>query len=89
MDVFITNRSSLIYKCKPIPGVGDRDIVFVEAKVLVPRKKLSQTKIYLWKQADLDDMDLKDNAFSHSVTSEYTADTGINILWSSFKTFCS
>ena len=89
MGVFITNRSSLIYKCKPIPGVSDHDIVFVEAKVLVPRKKLSQTKIYLWKQADLDNMDLKVKAFSPSFTSEYTADTGINTLWSSFKTFCS
>ena len=36
--------------------MSDHDIVFVEAKVLAPRKKLPQRKIYLWKQADLDDI---------------------------------
>ena len=69
--------------------MSDHDIVFVEAKVLAPRKKLPQRKIYLWKQADLYYMNLQVKAFSDSFTSEYTADTDINTLWSSFKTFCS
>ena len=40
---------------------------------------------FIWKQADLDDMNLQVKAFSDSFTSEYTADTEINTLWSSFK----
>ena len=82
---FITNRPSLIYKGKPIPGVSDLAIVIVEAKVLAPRKKLPQRKIYLWKQADLDDIYLQVKAFSDSFSSEYIEDTDINTLWSSFK----
>ena len=87
LDVFISNRPSLIYKWKPILGVSDHDIVFVEGKVLAQRKKLPQRKIKLWKQADLYDMNLQLKAFSDSFTSEYTADTDINTPWSSFKTF--
>ena len=61
----------------------------MEAKVLAPRKKLPHRKIYLCKQADLDDMNLQVKAFYDSFTSEYTPDTDINTLWSSFKKFCS
>ena len=39
LDLFVTNRPSLIYMCKPLPGLSGHDIAFVEAKVLASRKK--------------------------------------------------
>ena len=52
LDVFITNRPSLIQKCKPVPGVSDHDIVFVESNILATRSKPPQRKIFLWKHAN-------------------------------------
>ena len=48
LDVFITNRPSLIQRCKPVPGVSDHNIVFVETNISATRNKPSQRKILLW-----------------------------------------
>ncbi len=89
LDIFLTNRPSLIYKCKPMPGVSDHDIVFVEAKVLTPRKKRPQRKIHLWKRADLGKMKEETETFSADFTDHHTIDTNINKLWDTFRTFCT
>ena len=52
LDVFVTNRPSPIQKCKPVPGVSDHDIVFVESNISAIRSKPPQRKIFLWKRAN-------------------------------------
>ena len=39
LDIFLNNRPSLIEKCKPVPGVSDHDIVFVEASTRAAKTK--------------------------------------------------
>ena len=56
LDLFMTNRPSLVDKCRPAPGVGDHDIVYVTSSASVRRPKPVQHKIYLWNKADLDTM---------------------------------
>ena len=56
LDLFMTNRPSLVDKCRPAPGVRDHDIVYVTSSASVRRSKPVQHKIYLWNKADLDTM---------------------------------
>ena len=39
LDIFCTNRPSLIDRCVPFPGLGDHNIVLVDSSVLPSRKK--------------------------------------------------
>ena len=34
LDLFSTNRHSLINRCTPIPGIADHDIVFIESPII-------------------------------------------------------
>ena len=37
LDIFVTNRPSLVNKCNPIPGLGDHDIVLIDANIVPTR----------------------------------------------------
>jgi len=61
LDIFGTNRPSLVTTCKPISGVSDHEIVYVESRVYAKYQRPIQHKIYLWKKADM--MNLKSDIF--------------------------
>ena len=83
LDLFVTNRPSLIYMCKPLPGLSGHDTALVEAKVLASRKKDLPVK-----QANTEDVSSKIKHFADTFTSENSPCTDVNMLWSTFKT-CS
>ena len=39
LDVFCTNRPSLVDRCAPIPGFSDHDIVLADTNILPARQK--------------------------------------------------
>ena len=88
LDVFCTNRPSLIDRCTPIPGLSDHDIVLKDTNVLPTRQKPIKRKIFLWKQADKSSMseDLKE--FTEEFTHANTTETEVNTLWNTFKQKC-
>ena len=88
LDVFITNRPSLIQKCKPVPGVSDHDIVFVESNISATRSKPTQRKILLWKRANYTGMKESVNLASTSFMEKHKASTDVNQLWGDFKDMC-
>ena len=88
LDVFITNRPSLIQKCKPVPGVSDHDIVFVESNISATRSKPPQRKIFLWKRANYVGMKESVNLASASFVAKNKTSTDINQLWGDFKDMC-
>ena len=51
LDVFFTNRPSLINRCEAIPGISDHEIVFVDSNIAISRQKPAKRKIYMWKKA--------------------------------------
>ena len=89
LDIFLTNRPSLIGKCKAVPGVSDHDIVFVEASTRAVKTKPQRRKILLWKQVDIENLKPDVLDFSTKLTSQYSADNDVNILWDSLKEFTS
>lgn len=50
LDLFMTNRPSLVNRCEPLPGIVDHDIVFIDITAKI--NKLTQRKINLWEKAD-------------------------------------
>jgi len=90
LDLFITNRPSLIQRCNPVPGVSDHDGVFIQAKARTARAIPPRRKILLWKNADTDKIRTATKYFVDDFTSRYTPETYINTLWESFKeSICS
>lgn len=53
LDLFITNKPTLVSKCKPLPGLSDHDIVMTDNKMLCTRQKPIKRTIYLWNNADI------------------------------------
>ena len=47
LDVFLTNRPSLIQSCKPLTGVSDHEIVWVDSDVSVKYQRPIKRKIWL------------------------------------------
>ena len=88
LDVFITNRPSLIEKCKPMPGLSDHDIVFVQASTRVPRQRPLRRQIRLWGKADTAGLHQSASEFTSEFTDQYSASTDIDTLWTSFRDYC-
>jgi len=54
LDLFFTNRPSLVDKCLPAPGVADHDMVHIITSATARRNKPISRKIHLWKRAYID-----------------------------------
>ena len=88
LDVFCTNRPSLVDRCAPIPGLSDHDIVLADTNVLPARQKPVKRKIYLWKRADKSSMSEDLKQFTGEFVHANTTETEVNTLWTTFKQKC-
>ena len=88
LGVFVTNRPSLIQKCKPVPRVSDHDIVFVESNISDIRSKPPQRKLFLWKRANYVGMKESVGLASALFVAKNKTSTDINQLWCDFKDMC-
>ena len=89
LEVFLTNRPSLIQSCIATPGISDHDtIALIESKVKADYRKPPKRKIYLWKQADILTLRKETLKFSHELTIQDNTTTDIDELWSKFTGYC-
>jgi len=87
LDLFVTNRPSLVERCKVLPGVSDHDIVLVQAQTSATRTKPPRRKILLWKDVDTDTMNTAVQNFSTDFIARHTTSTNISTLWQTFRDF--
>ena len=87
LDIFGTNRSSLIDRCVPLPGISDDDVLLVDSSVLPACKKPVRRKDYLWKRASKQDMEEELTKFIVKFSKDFTS-TPVNMLWNCFKQKC-
>jgi len=85
LDIFLTNRPSLISKCKLIPGISDHDIVFTEKLTRVPHQKPPSRRILLWKLAGTEGLYRSVHDFSDNLVKKYSYSTDIETLWTWFR----
>ena len=88
LDLFATNRSTLVRQIKIIPGISDHEIVSVELSLLVPLDKPKVHNIYLWNRADFHAINDVIIEFSNTFLSVNSADIPVQELWDSFKSMC-
>ncbi len=81
LDLFVTNRPSLVTKCMPLPGVSDHEMVLTLSDIRARRQKPVQRKILLWKKADMNNIKSEINIFGNHFVSSNTIDTDVNDLW--------
>ena len=86
LDLFLTNRPSLVNKCTAAPGVADHDMVLITTSATAKRNKPIQHKIYLWKKADTENMKDKLQKFRDKFLQDFNINSPVEEIWSSIKT---
>lgn len=86
LDIFLSNRPSLVNRCTPIPGLSDHDAVFVETPAVAKRGKPVKRKIYLWKKADENKMKSEFIEFKKQFLNNYDSSSPIEEMWNSIST---
>jgi hypothetical protein len=88
LDLFLTNRPSLINRLKPIPGISDHDALFIDSDVQAKLRRTISRQIFLWKKADLEKLQNDMQAFCQSFISKFSTSHPIDSLWTAFKNGC-
>ena len=84
LDLFITNRPSLMKSCTVSPGLSDHHMVVTQNYIIAQRRKPLPRKIYLWKRANY--TMLKENVtnLEKEIRDKYQEKVTINELWTFF-----
>ena len=88
LDIFATNKPSLISHCCVVPGVSDHEALYIESLLILSVLPPFQRKVFLWNKADFSHIN---NLMSHwcsQFLSSNTVDTPIQELWDKFKSSC-
>ena len=89
LDLFLTNRPSLINRCTPIPGIADHDIVFIELPISATRNKPTKRKIHLWKHANISQLKEDILNFVKEFSSKFNCQSNIESMWKDITTYLS
>ena len=54
LDVFLTNRPTLIHSCEVLPGISDHEVVHVVSSVFISYCRSKPRRILLWRKADFE-----------------------------------
>ena len=87
LDLFITNMPSLILSCKPLPGISDHEIVFIQALIRI-KPQICTRSYKIWHKADKDSIHQAISIFNDEFLSSNTTDTPVDTLWFKFKNIC-
>eukprot|EP00057_Strongylocentrotus_purpuratus_P029222 XP_011683696.1 PREDICTED: RNA-directed DNA polymerase from mobile element jockey-like [Strongylocentrotus purpuratus] len=81
LDLFLTNRPTLISKCVPLPGVGDHDMILAISDVRAKKLKPVRRKIFLWRKADFDCIKSEILSFGKSFVESNSTNTNVDDMW--------
>ena len=48
LNIFMTNRPSLLHSCNPISGISDHEAVCIESSVSITQQQYTNRKSFLW-----------------------------------------
>ena len=80
LDVFLTNRPSLIQECYPLPGISDHEMVYVDSDVSARYQRPIQRKIWLWSKADIPVLKQSMLQFSEDFTNKHSIKSDVNAM---------
>ncbi|XP_072169454.1 uncharacterized protein [Diadema setosum] len=85
LDLFLTNRPTLLNKCVALPGISDHDIVLVESSAAANRSRPVKRKVFLWKHADMESLREDCLAFQQAFTDQFDRTSPVQAMWDNFK----
>jgi len=88
LDIFATNRPSLVLKCSALPGLSDHDIVLTDTNIVAQRRRPIRRLIYLWSKADLKEMSKNIGQYCNTLREQHE-NVPINTLWNTFRSVCT
>ena len=80
LDLFATNRPTLIEHLNVISGVSDHEIIKVESSLSAVIVQYKPRKVYLWNRANFTNINESWSAFSNSFIQSHNIDTPIQEL---------
>ena len=81
LDLFLTNRPSMISNCTPLPGVSDHEMILTISDVQAKRLKPVSRKILLWNKADIQNIRNYLSTFSSNYLASVTINTPVEEQW--------
>ncbi|KAK3096961.1 hypothetical protein FSP39_005118 [Pinctada imbricata] len=83
LDLYFTNRPTLVCKVAPLPGLSDHDIVYVESTLKPQVSRSKPRDIHLFKKTDWDGFrEFMGIYRDHVLSNTYT---DVESLWAEFK----
>ena len=91
LDIFVTNRPTLINKCSGLPGLSDHDVIIIDTSLVPRTRRPVKRLIYLWSKADLPGMEKELKEYTTKIQNERETSltVPINTLWNNFKSTCT
>ena len=87
LDLFITNRPTLLKRLEIIPGISDHDIVFINTYLEAQRCKPVKRRIHLWKKAHTDKIKEALDIGNKKFMEEFEHSNSAEDMWQFFKVF--
>ena len=88
LDLFFTNRHTLVNRSTVIPGISDHHAVYIDSYITMTRKNPFKRTIFMWGKADIEGIKEMCKELSNSVVQKFTSMSNINDVWSFFRDGC-
>ena len=85
LDLFLTNRPTLVDKCSAAPGIADHDMVQIAASVSAKRNKPVARKIFLWDKADMEAVRTSSREVASEFCTTFSTSSPIESMWTFIK----
>jgi len=85
LDIFLTNRPSLVNKCTTIPGLGDHEAVLTDTNTKANRVKPIKRKIMLWNRMDSHALKASAVILRDTFMEKFTTTSSVEDMWSFIK----
>ena len=85
LDLFLTTNPNLVVDHSVISGISDHDIVDVQMRINLPRKKPIKRKIFLWNRTNIDQIRKDARNLNHLFTSRHKNDNNVDNIWNCLK----
>ena len=91
LDIFATNRPTLLNKCLPIPGISDHEAIYIESMITAKYNPPVRRKILLWSKANFQTISqhIQDFNSKFLATFSITHEPPVQQMWNDFMNMCS
>jgi len=89
LDIFLTNRPSLIETCNVVDGISDHEAVVVKSNLMVKLAPPPTRTLYVWSQADFSMIRHTIQELCDNFVDTYDSSYPVSVLWNNFLEICN